>query len=64
MHRASRAITLSVVALFALGACKKKPQVAATPEPSLRRRAQPAPPPPSSHMRRSVHGSAFKRRQG
>ena len=48
MHRASRAITLSVVALFALGACKKKPQVAATPEPQpAPAPAQPAPPPPS-----------------
>jgi len=34
MHRASRALTLSVVALFALGACKKKPQVAPAPEPA------------------------------
>ena len=34
MHRASRALTLSVVALFALGACKKKPQAAPAPEPA------------------------------
>ena len=34
MHRASRALALSVVALFALGACKKKPQVAPAPEPA------------------------------
>lgn len=48
MHRASRALTLSVVALFALGACKKKPQVAATPEPQpapAPAPTQPAPPP-------------------
>ena len=32
MHRASRAIALSLVSLVALGACKKKPQVAPTPE--------------------------------
>ena len=48
MHRASRALTLSVVALFALGACKKKPQVAATPEPAPQPQpTQPAAPPPS-----------------
>jgi peptidoglycan-associated lipoprotein len=46
MHRASRALTLSVVALFALGACKKKPQVAATPEPAPQPQpTQPAPAP-------------------
>jgi peptidoglycan-associated lipoprotein len=31
MHRASRALTLSVIALVALGACKKKPEVAPAP---------------------------------
>ena len=31
MHRASRALTLSLVALVALGGCKKKPEVAPTP---------------------------------
>lgn len=48
MHRASRALTLSVVALVALGACKKKPQVAAAPEPAPQPQpTQPAAPPPS-----------------
>ena len=31
MHRASRALTLSLIALVALGGCKKKPEVAPTP---------------------------------
>ena len=31
MHRASRALSLSIVALVALGACKKKPQTVVTP---------------------------------
>jgi peptidoglycan-associated lipoprotein len=44
MHRASRAITLSIVALVALGACKKKPQVQPTPV-SNPPAEQPAPPP-------------------
>jgi peptidoglycan-associated lipoprotein len=48
MHRASRALTLSVVALFALGACKKKPQAAPTPEPAPQPQpTQPASPPPA-----------------
>ena len=48
MHRASRALTLSVVALFAMGACKKKPQVAAAPEPAPQPQpTAPAPTPPA-----------------
>jgi peptidoglycan-associated lipoprotein len=50
MHRASRAITLSLISLVALGACKKKPQVAPTPETTPT--AAPAPttptPPPTN----------------
>jgi peptidoglycan-associated lipoprotein len=45
MHRASRALSLSVVALVALGACKKKPQVAPTPAEQPAPVPQPAPPP-------------------
>src|SRR5262245_21601038 len=42
MHRASRVLTLSIVALVALGGCKrKKPEVA--PDPVVN--TQPAPPP-------------------
>jgi peptidoglycan-associated lipoprotein len=47
MHRASRALTLSVVALFALGACKKKPQVAPAPEPAPQPQPTAAAPAPS-----------------
>jgi len=45
MHRASRALSLSVVALVALGACKKKPQVAPAPAEQPAPVPQPAPPP-------------------
>ena len=45
MHRASRALSLSVVALVALGACKKKPQVAPAPAEQPAPAPQPAPPP-------------------
>jgi len=47
MHRASRAVSLSVVALIALGACKKKPEVAPAPAEQPAPAPQPAPPPPS-----------------
>ena len=47
MHRASRALTLSIVALFALGACKKKPEVAPAPAEQPAPAPQPAPPPPA-----------------
>jgi peptidoglycan-associated lipoprotein len=33
MHRASRAVALSIFALVALGACRRKPAVTPTPEP-------------------------------
>ena len=48
MHRASRALTLSIVALVALGGCKKKkPEVAPTPvsNPAPAPAPTPAPPP-------------------
>jgi peptidoglycan-associated lipoprotein len=45
MHRASRALSLSVVALVALGACKKKPQVAPAPTEAPAPTPAPAPPP-------------------
>ena len=47
MHRASRAVSLSVIALVALGACKKKPEVAPAPAEQPAPASQPAPPPPS-----------------
>ena len=47
MHRASRAVSLSVVALIALGACKKKPEVAPAPAEQPAPAPQPAPPPPA-----------------
>ena len=47
MHRASRAVSLSVVALVALGACKKKPEVAPAPVEQPASAPQPAPPPPA-----------------
>ena len=44
MHRASRALTLSIVALVALGGCKrKKPEVAPTPTPTVPVSTAPAP---------------------
>jgi peptidoglycan-associated lipoprotein len=46
MHRASRALSLSVVALVALGACKKKPQVAPAPTEAPAPAPTPAPAPP------------------
>ena len=46
MHRASRAVSLSVIALVALGACKKKPEVAPAPVEQPAAAPQPAPPPP------------------
>jgi peptidoglycan-associated lipoprotein len=46
MHRASRALTLSIVALVALGGCKKKkPEVAATPVVNPTPAPAPTPPP-------------------
>ena len=45
MHRASRALTFSLIALVALGGCKKKPQVAPTPVNTAPAPA-PAPTPP------------------
>jgi peptidoglycan-associated lipoprotein len=46
MHRASRAFTLSIVALVALGGCKrKKPEVAATPVSTPAPTPAPTPPP-------------------
>ena len=45
MHRASRALSLSIVALMALGACKKKPQPAAVPVADTTTR--PVTPPPT-----------------
>jgi peptidoglycan-associated lipoprotein len=46
MHRASRALTLSIVALVALGGCKrKKPEVAATPVSNPAPTPAPTPPP-------------------
>ena len=45
MHRASRAVSLSVIALVALGACKKKPEVAPAPAEQPAPAPQPAPPP-------------------
>src|SRR3569832_382324 len=45
MHRASRAVSLSVIALVALGACKKKPEVAPAPAEPPAPAPQPAPPP-------------------
>jgi peptidoglycan-associated lipoprotein len=47
MHRASRAISLSLVALVALGGCKKKPQTVVTPVQNQPAPTQPAPPPPA-----------------
>jgi len=47
MHRASRAVSFSVVALIALGACKKKPEVAPAPAEQPAPAPQPAPPPPT-----------------
>jgi len=47
MHRASRAVSLSVVALIALSACKKKPEVAPAPAEQPAPTPQPAPPPPA-----------------
>src|SRR5262245_17438409 len=47
MHRASRALSLSVVALVAHGACKKKPEVAPAPAEQPAPASQPAPPPPA-----------------
>ena len=47
MHRASRAVSFSVVALIALGACKKKPEVAPAPAEQPAPAPQPAPPPPA-----------------
>jgi peptidoglycan-associated lipoprotein len=47
MHRASRAVSLSVIALVALGACKKKPEVTPAPAEQPASAPQPAPPPPS-----------------
>jgi|KBSMisStandDraft_5_1062788.scaffolds.fasta_scaffold448762_2 peptidoglycan-associated lipoprotein len=47
MHRASRAVSLSVIALVALGACKKKPEVAPAPVEQPAAAPQPAPPPPA-----------------
>jgi peptidoglycan-associated lipoprotein len=47
MHRASRALTLSIVALVALGGCKKKVQTAPTPVSEPTQPAPtPTPPPP------------------
>ena len=48
MHRASRAIALSLVSLVALGACKKKPQVAPTPVAETPPAAAPTTPPPAT----------------
>ena len=46
MHRASRALTLSIVALVALGGCKrKKPEVAPTPVSNPAPAPAPTPPP-------------------
>ena len=46
MHRASRALTLSIVALVALGGCKrKKPEVAPTPVSNPAPTPAPTPPP-------------------
>jgi peptidoglycan-associated lipoprotein len=45
MHPASRAVSLSVIALVALGACKKKPEVAPAPTEQPAPAPQPAPPP-------------------
>lgn len=45
MHRASRAVSLSIIALVALGACKKKPEVAPAPVEQPAPAPQPAPPP-------------------
>ena len=47
MHRASRAISLSLVALVALGGCKKKPQTVVTPVQNQPAPTQPAPQPPA-----------------
>jgi len=47
MHRASRAVSLSIAALVALGACKKKPEVAPAPAEQPAPAPQPAPPPPA-----------------
>jgi len=47
MHRASRAVSLSVIALVAMGACKKKPEVAPAPVEQPASAPQPAPPPPA-----------------
>ena len=50
MHRASRAIAVGIIAVVALGACKKKPPaVAPTPQPTATPVANtPAPPPPEA----------------
>jgi len=48
MHRASRAVSLSIAALVALGACKKKPEVAPAPAEQPAPAPQPAPPPPAA----------------
>ena len=47
MHRASRIVSLSVMGLVALGACKKKPEVAPAPAEQPAPAPQPAPPPPA-----------------
>jgi len=47
MHRASRIVSLSVIGLVALGACKKKPEVAPAPAEQPAPAPQPAPPPPA-----------------
>lgn len=47
MHRASRIVSLSVIGLVALGACKKKPEVAPAPAEQPAAAPQPAPPPPA-----------------
>jgi peptidoglycan-associated lipoprotein len=46
MHRASRALSFSVVALVAVGACKKKPEVAPAPVEASAPAPTPAPAPP------------------
>src|SRR4030095_15481306 len=47
MHRASRIVSLSVIGLVALGACKKKPEVAPAPAEQPAPAPQPDPPPPA-----------------
>ncbi len=46
MHRASRALSFTIVALVALGACKKKPEVAPAPTEAPAPAPTPAPAPP------------------